>query len=55
MAYKKYTKAAKLVSSFGRKMYTYIESDGRIHTNFNQLVPTGSRMSSSAPKVNWAL
>jgi DNA polymerase I-like protein with 3'-5' exonuclease and polymerase domains len=54
MAYKKYTKANKLVSSFGRKMYNYIEPDGRIHTNFNQLVPTGSRMSSSKPNMQQA-
>jgi DNA polymerase I-like protein with 3'-5' exonuclease and polymerase domains len=53
-AYKKYTKASKLVSSFGRKMYDYIEDDGRIHAGFNQLVPTGSRMSSSSPNMQQA-
>ena len=54
MAFKKYTKASKLVSSFGRKMYTFIESDGRIHGSFTQLVPTGSRMSSSKPNMQQA-
>lgn len=54
-AYKKYTKASKLVSSFGRKMHTYIEEeDGRIHAGFTQLVPTGSRMSSSKPNMQQA-
>lgn len=54
-AYKKYTKASKLVSSFGRKMYNYIEEeDGRIHAGFTQLVPTGSRMSSSKPNMQQA-
>jgi DNA polymerase I-like protein with 3'-5' exonuclease and polymerase domains len=51
LAYKKYAKISKLVSSFGRKMYTYIESDNKIHSTFNQLVPTGSRMSSSRPEM----
>lgn len=53
-AYKKYSKANKLVSSFGRKMYTFIEDDGRIHSSFTQLVPTGSRMSSSKPNMQQA-
>ena len=54
-AYKKYTKASKLVSSFGRKMYNYIEKeDGRIHAGFSQLVPSGSRMSSSKPNMQQA-
>lgn len=53
-AYKKYAKASKLVSSFGRKMYNYIEPDGRIHASFTQLVPTGSRMSSSLPNLQQA-
>lgn len=53
--YKKYTKASKLVSSFGRKMFNYIEKeDGRIHAGFTQLVPTGSRMSSSKPNMQQA-
>ena len=46
--YKKYIKAAKMLSSFGEKMSDYIESDGRIHPSFTQLVSTG-RMSSSKP------
>ena len=53
-AYKAYTKHQKLASSFGRKMYTYIETDGKIHANFNQLVPTGSRMSSNKPNMQQA-
>ena len=50
-AYKKNAKASKLVSSFGRKMYDYIGDDGRIHGSFTQLVPSGSRMSSSRPNL----
>jgi DNA polymerase I-like protein with 3'-5' exonuclease and polymerase domains len=46
--YKKYIKAAKMLSSFGEKMAEYIESDKRIHPSFTQLVSTG-RMSSSKP------
>ena len=46
--YKKYIKAAKMLSSFGEKMEDYIEKDKRIHPSFNQLVSTG-RMSSSKP------
>jgi len=53
-AYKTYSKANKLVSSFGRKMYNFIETDGRIHASFSQLVPTGSRMSSSKPNMQQA-
>jgi DNA polymerase I-like protein with 3'-5' exonuclease and polymerase domains len=50
-SFKKFTKASKLVS-FGRKMFNYIEKeDGRIHAGFSQLVPTGSRMSSSKPNM----
>ena len=51
MAYKKYAKSNKAASSFGSKMYTYIESDGRIRTSFNQLVPSGSRMSCKKPNL----
>jgi DNA polymerase I-like protein with 3'-5' exonuclease and polymerase domains len=47
-AYKKYIKAAKMLSSFGMKMQEHIEEDGRIHPSFNQLVSTG-RLSSSKP------
>ena len=46
--YKKYIKAAKMLSSFGEKMKGYIETDARIHPSFTQLVSTG-RMSSSKP------
>jgi DNA polymerase I-like protein with 3'-5' exonuclease and polymerase domains len=54
-SFKKFTKASKLVSSFGRKMFNYIEKeDGRIHAGFSQLVPTGSRMSSSKPNMQQA-
>lgn len=53
-SYKVYSKANKLVSSFGRKMHNFIEGDGRIHANFTQLVPTGSRMSSSKPNMQQA-
>jgi DNA polymerase I-like protein with 3'-5' exonuclease and polymerase domains len=54
-SFKKFTKASKLVSSFGRKMFNYIEKrDGRMHAGFSQLVPTGSRMSSSKPNIQQA-
>jgi len=54
MAYKKYTKASKLVTSFGKKMHTFIENDGRIHANFNSLTDSGSRMSSNRPNQQQA-
>lgn len=50
-AYKDNAKASKLVSSFGEKMFSFIEADGRIHGSFSQLVPSGSRMSSSRPNL----
>ena len=49
VAYKSLAKKQKLLSTYGEKMYSYIEADGRIHAEFNQLVPTGSRMSSKKP------
>ena len=49
-AYKKYIKASKLVTSFGERMFDYVEKDDAIHTNFNQLVSTG-RVSSSKPNL----
>jgi len=52
-AYKDYVKSAKLVSSFGVKMFDYVQKDGRIHTTFNQLVSTG-RLSSSKPNQQQA-
>lgn len=50
-AYKLHAKASKLANSFGEKMKTYIEPDGRIHGSFNQIVPSGSRSSSSKPNL----
>ena len=54
LAYKKYTKHKKMVSSFGRNMYDFIEEDGRMHANFNALTRSGSRMSSSKPNQQQA-
>lgn len=54
MEYKKLAKASKMVSSFGQKMHAYIEDDGKIHTTFNQLVPSGSRLSSRSPNIQQA-
>ena len=53
VAYKNYVKTAKLVSSFGEKMFDYVQKDGKIHTTFNQLVSTG-RLSSSKPNQQQA-
>ena len=53
LAYKKYIKAAKLVSSFGEKMFSYVQKDGKIHTTLKQLVSTG-RLSSSKPNQQQA-
>lgn len=53
-SYKVYSKANKLVTSFGRKIHTFIESDGRIRSDFNQLVPSGSRLSSRRPNMQQA-
>lgn len=49
--YKNYAKAQKLCSSFGEKMYNFIEPDGKIHGSFVQLVPSGSRISSRKPNL----
>ncbi|MCK5788681.1 MAG: hypothetical protein KAH32_06770 [Chlamydiia bacterium] len=49
--YKKHAKASKLANSFGEKMKMYVEGDGRIHGSFSQIVPSGSRSSSSKPNL----
>jgi DNA polymerase I-like protein with 3'-5' exonuclease and polymerase domains len=49
VAYKKYAKANKLVTSFGSNMLGFIESDGKIHSSYNALTDSGSRMSSQRP------
>lgn len=49
VAYKTYAKANKLVTSFGSNMLGFIESDGKIHSSYNALTDSGSRMSSQRP------
>lgn len=49
-SYIRYKKLAKLYSSYGPSMLDLIWSDGKIHTNFNQILNTG-RVSSSKPNM----
>ena len=47
IAYKEQTKA---YNAYGPDFYKYLHKDGKIHTNFNQILFTG-RVSSSSPNV----
>jgi DNA polymerase I-like protein with 3'-5' exonuclease and polymerase domains len=48
--YIKYKEKSKLVSAFGDNFNKFIEQDGKIHTNFQQILDTG-RVSSSDPNM----
>lgn len=50
----KYKELSKLTGTYGKAFLDNIQSDGKIHTNFTQIINTG-RMSSSRPKQNWVL
>lgn len=48
--YLAYKEKAKLVSTYGRNFYDYIQSDGRIHTKFTPIVDTGRTSSGNTKK-----
>ena len=48
--YVMYKEYMKLCTSYGEKFFKYIKSDGKIHTNFHQILDTG-RVSSSDPNM----
>ena len=48
--YIEYKEYMKLCTSYGEKFFKYLKSDGKIHTNFHQILDTG-RVSSSDPNM----
>jgi len=48
--YIKYKEKSKLASAFGTNFNSYISCDGKVHTNFQQILDTG-RVSSSEPNM----
>ncbi len=48
--YIKYKEYMKLCTSYGEKFFKYLKSDGKIHTNFHQILDTG-RVSSNNPNM----
>ena len=48
--YIKYKETSKLANAYGEDFFKFIKSDGKIHTNFNQILATG-RVSSSDPNM----
>ena len=48
--YIKYKEYMKLYTSYGEPFFKYFKSDGKIHTNFHQILDTG-RISSSDPNM----
>ena len=45
-----YKERTKLANAYGTKFFNYTNSDGRVHTNFSQILDTG-RVSSSKPNM----
>ena len=48
--YIKYKERTKLANSYGTKFFNYVNNDGKVHTNFSQILDTG-RVSSSKPNM----
>ena len=48
--YVQYKEASKAYNAYGPEFYKYLHSDGKVHTNFNQVLFTG-RVSSSGPNL----
>lgn len=48
--YIRYKERTKLANAYGTKFFNYTNSDGRVHTNFAQILDTG-RVSSSKPNM----
>jgi DNA polymerase-1 len=48
--YIRYKERTKLANAYGTKFFKYVNSDGKVHTNFAQILDTG-RVSSSKPNM----
>ena len=48
--YIRYKERTKLANAYGTKFFNYVNGDGRVHTNFSQILDTG-RVSSSKPNM----
>lgn len=48
--YIKYKELTKLSNAYGSKFFKYVNSDNKVHTNFQQILDTG-RVSSSSPNM----
>ena len=48
--YIRYKERTKLANAYGTKFFNYVNADGRVHTNFSQILDTG-RVSSSKPNM----
>ena len=48
--YIRYKERTKLANAYGTKFFNYVNRDGRVHTNFSQILDTG-RVSSSKPNM----
>lgn len=48
--YVKYKEKMKLATSYGKDFFKFVSSDGKIHTNFSQILDTG-RVASSKPNM----
>ena len=48
--YIRYKERTKLANAYGTKFFNYVNCDGRVHTNFSQILDTG-RVSSSKPNM----
>ena len=48
--YIQYKKRTKLANAYGIKFFDYVSEDGKVHTNFSQILDTG-RVSSSKPNM----
>ena len=48
--YIRYKERTKLANAYGTKFFNYVNCDGKVHTNFSQILDTG-RVSSSRPNM----
>jgi DNA polymerase-1 len=49
-SYIKYKELSKLANAYGTNFFNYVNCDGKVHTNFSQILDTG-RVSSSEPNM----
>ena len=48
--YVKYKEKSKLANAYGTSFFKFVSCDGKVHTNFQQILDTG-RVSSSSPNM----